>query len=111
MKRIHKHMAHLGVSLLFSMLAASAFADAPDYVRVRSITSAGSGCPAGSVVQNISQDRQAFTLLFDSAVGRVAVSTRRVATHRDVVECRVPLLVDTTTPQTCVIVVDLRRRA
>lgn len=38
----------------------------PEYVRVRSITYAGTGCPAGTVMQNISPDYQAFTLEFDS---------------------------------------------
>ncbi len=60
-----------GVALLFSTVAASAFADAPAYVRVRSISYAGSGCPAGSVASNTSPDRQAFTLLFDQYIAEV----------------------------------------
>lgn len=56
------------VTLLMPMIAESAFADAPSYVRVRSINYAGSGCPAGSVAQNVSPDKQAFTLLFDSYI-------------------------------------------
>lgn len=41
---------------------------APEWVNVRGITYAGSGCPAGTVAQNISPDRLAFTLLFDNYV-------------------------------------------
>jgi hypothetical protein len=57
--------------LLALSLASSAFADAPPYVRVRNISYAGSGCPAGSVAGNTSPDRQAFTLLFDSYIAEV----------------------------------------
>jgi len=38
----------------------------PEYVRVRSITYAGTGCPAGTVYENIAPDYRAFTLYFDS---------------------------------------------
>ena len=41
---------------------------APDWVRFRSISYAGTGCPAGTVAKNIAPDRLAFTLLFDSYV-------------------------------------------
>jgi hypothetical protein len=68
MKRIQKSLAILGVSLLGTLAASSAFADAPDYVRVKTISFAGSGCPAGSVAGNVSPDRQAFTLLFDQYI-------------------------------------------
>lgn len=46
----------------------TAFADRPDpaQVHVNSISYAGTGCPAGSVAGNLSEDLQAFTLLFDS---------------------------------------------
>ena len=44
---------------------ASAFA-APEWFTIRSIVHAGTGCPAGTVAENISPDRQAFTILFDS---------------------------------------------
>lgn len=60
------------VGSAFAMLAASsAYADAPSYVRVRSINFAGSGCPAGSVATNVSPDLQAFTLLFDNYIAEV----------------------------------------
>ena len=53
-------------------LADSAAArSAPEWVRFRSISYAGSGCPAGSVAQNVSPDRLAFTLLFDSYMAEV----------------------------------------
>ena len=53
------------LALLASASASAALADAPPYVRVRNISYAGTGCPAGSVAENVSPDRQAFTVLFD----------------------------------------------
>jgi hypothetical protein len=50
--------------------ATAAHADAPAYVRIRSISYAGTGCKAGSVSQNVSPDLQAFTLLFDNFVAQ-----------------------------------------
>ena len=44
----------------------TAFAQSPNEVRIDSISYAGSGCPAGSVAENLSDDYRAFTLLFDS---------------------------------------------
>jgi hypothetical protein len=50
-------------------LSFSSFAwSKPDYVRIRNITYAGSGCPVGTVAENISPDFNAFTLEFDSFV-------------------------------------------
>ncbi len=40
----------------------------PRDVRINGISYAGSGCSAGSVSQNLSDDAKAFTLLFDSYV-------------------------------------------
>lgn len=57
--------------LLALAVSGSAFADAPAYVRVRSLSYAGSGCPAGSVATNTSPDRQAFTVLFDQYIAEV----------------------------------------
>lgn len=45
--------------------------DVPGYFTIRSIVHAGSGCPAGTVAQNISPDLEAFTLLFDSFYAEV----------------------------------------
>lgn len=42
--------------------------DPPPSVRIRSISWAGSGCPAGTVAANVAPDLTAFTLLFDSYV-------------------------------------------
>ena len=57
------------MSLLALVMSAAAQAQvAPDWVRIRSLTYAGTGCPAGSVAQNISPDNLAFTLLFDNYV-------------------------------------------
>jgi hypothetical protein len=68
-----KTLATVGAPLLLAAAASfatPAAAQAPPYVRVRSISYAGSGCPAGSVAQNISPDRQAFTLLFDNYIAQ-----------------------------------------
>lgn len=53
---------------LLTLASASAFADAPNpnEVYINSIVFAGTGCPAGTVAGNISEDARAFTLLFDS---------------------------------------------
>lgn len=40
----------------------------PDYVKIRHIAYAGSGCPHGSVSEAVSEDLQAFTLLFDEFI-------------------------------------------
>jgi hypothetical protein len=67
-----KALATLAAGVAFTaVLATEANADSPPYVRVRAIAFAGSGCPAGTVAQNISPDRQAFTLLFDSYVAQI----------------------------------------
>lgn len=63
-------MWEIGAGLVLSMLAGSAFAadPHPEYVHVKKIAFAGTGCPAGSVAGNISSDAKAFTLLFDQFV-------------------------------------------
>jgi hypothetical protein len=66
-----KKLVMVGSAFAMLTAASSAFAQGPDYVRVRSINFAGSGCPAGSVATNVSPDRQAFTLLFDSYIAEV----------------------------------------
>jgi hypothetical protein len=43
----------------------------PDWVKIHSLSWAGSGCPAGSVAENIAPDFTAFTLLFDSYVAEI----------------------------------------
>jgi len=59
------------LSFFVFLISAIAVADAPSYVRVRNIAYAGSGCPAGTVAGSIANDRQAFTLLFDSYIAEV----------------------------------------
>ncbi len=64
-----KKLALTAAPLLLAALSATAAqAQSPDYVRVRGISYAGTGCPAGTVSQNVASDYQAFTLLFDSFV-------------------------------------------
>ena len=55
-------------SALLTLVSATAFADGPSNheVYINSIAFAGTGCPAGTVAGNISEDAKAFTLLFDS---------------------------------------------
>jgi hypothetical protein len=60
-------LKHIIAAAIFASTA-SAYADAPSEVRIKSIEYAGSGCPAGSVAENVSTDKQAFTLLFDSFI-------------------------------------------
>ncbi|MSP19296.1 MAG: DUF4360 domain-containing protein [Bdellovibrionales bacterium] len=62
-----------GLTALLSVFSLSGVAVAelgpdPSTVRINGISYAGSGCPAGSVSQNLSEDAKAFTLLFDSYV-------------------------------------------
>lgn len=47
---------------------ANAYAEAPSEVKIQSISYAGSGCPAGTVAENLSPDQLAFTLLFDAFI-------------------------------------------
>jgi len=55
----------VSMPMAFASYGGSALADVPSYVRIVGITYAGSGCPAGTVGNNVSPDFQAFTLLFD----------------------------------------------
>lgn len=52
-------------------ISAGALAFGPDNVEIDSIVWAGSGCPAGSVSSNVSDDNQAFTLLFDEYIAEI----------------------------------------
>lgn len=66
----------LGLPLALPVLLAAEssygqFGAVPEYVQVRNISYAGSGCPAGTVSQNIAPDLKAFSLLFDSYVASV----------------------------------------
>ena len=54
----------------------SAFSQiAPDSFHFRSVTYAGSGCPAGSVAYSISPDRLSFSFLFDSLIAEAGPSS------------------------------------
>ena len=58
------------LSALALLWCTTTLADAPDpnSVYVESLQFNGSGCPAGSAVANLSDDRQALTLLFDDFI-------------------------------------------
>ena len=71
MKATINFFSNLSSALLFAVLATSAQADSPGNVRVRGLTYAGSGCPAGTVSTNISPDALAFTVMFDAYAAEV----------------------------------------
>jgi hypothetical protein len=50
---------------------ATQVAEPPPFARFRSLSWAGSGCPAGTVAANLAPDLTAFTLLFDSYVAEI----------------------------------------
>ncbi len=53
------------------LLAGSLFAQAPNTVQIRNIMYNGSGCPIGSVGQNIAPDFKAFTLTFSDYIAEI----------------------------------------
>lgn len=65
------------VSLVSLLLSGSALADSPSYVEIDNISYGGTGCPAGSVSENVSDDYQAFTLLFDEYVAEIGPGISR----------------------------------
>ncbi len=66
-----KNLVKFGAPVAVMAFASVANAQAPSHVRIRSISYAGSGCPAGTVSQNVAPDLKAFTLLFDSYIAEV----------------------------------------
>lgn len=74
---MNNRMKNLIVGLSGVMLGASAYAMGPGNVEIDSIAWAGSGCPAGSVSSNVSDDNQAFTLLFDDYIAEVGPGVSR----------------------------------
>jgi hypothetical protein len=57
--------------------SSAAFGDSPPWAHIDSIAYAGSGCPAGSVAENLSDDLTAFTLLFDDYVAEIGPGVPR----------------------------------
>ena len=59
--------------LSFMAFAGVAMADSPDAdeVYIKNLVTGGSGCPNGTVTESISDDRQAFTLIFDEFYAEV----------------------------------------
>lgn len=53
------------------LVSGSLFAQAPDTVQIRNIMYNGSGCPIGSVAQNIAPDNKAFTLTFSDYIAEI----------------------------------------
>ncbi|MFW7378633.1 MAG: DUF4360 domain-containing protein [Oligoflexus sp.] len=63
------------ITLLISgmgCLAGQAWAsEVPEYVSIRGVQTAGSGCPLGTVARNVSPDKKAFTLTFSEYLAEV----------------------------------------
>jgi Domain of unknown function (DUF4360) len=47
----------------------------PGQVTINGITYGGTGCPQGTVSQFISDDKQTFTLIFDSYVAEIGITS------------------------------------
>jgi len=59
----------MSVAFLFILISSASTALAsPPWAYIRSMTHAGTGCPAGTVAENLALDRKAFTLIFDAFV-------------------------------------------
>ena len=69
-------------------------ADPPAFATIRSLSWAGSGCPAGTVAGNLAPDLTAFTLLFDSYVAEIGPGLPLSLSRRN---CQI--LVDLDSPQ------------
>jgi len=63
---------------LFGGVASLAIAESPNpsQVHIQSLSYAGSGCPAGTVSENLSADAKAFTLLFDTYIAEAGPGIR-----------------------------------
>jgi hypothetical protein len=65
------------IAMTATLVAGTALADAPSYVEIDQISYGGTGCPQGSVSENISDDNLAFTLLFDEYVAEIGPGVSR----------------------------------
>lgn len=52
------------MALIASHQSMATEAEVPEYVQVKSINAAGTGCPLGTIQKNISDDKKAFTMTF-----------------------------------------------
>ena len=66
-----KKLCALIVPIVAMTITSSAAAEVPQYVRIRGFTYNGSGCPIGTVAENMAPDYTAFTLLFNSYIAEV----------------------------------------
>lgn len=71
MKALNTLKATLVATAFAALFAGEALADAPNHVRLRSLSYAGSACPAGSVSARISAGRDAFDIIADGFVAEV----------------------------------------
>ena len=69
----------------FSMfcLSQTSYADAPAWVTINDIQYNGSGCPIGSVIENVSEDKKAFTLAFSEYIAEVGQGILRSASRKN----------------------------
>lgn len=83
----------VATSLMASCLNSVALAQdvAPDYVRIRDIKYAGSGCPVGSVGTDVADDLSAFTLLFDQYQANVGPGIPMIEKRKN---CQINLSLD-----------------
>ncbi len=68
---------------MFGATAPTWAQDVPSYVRIRSISYNGSGCPVNSVAQNVADDKKAFTLLFSEFIAEAGPGIPLSATRRN----------------------------
>jgi hypothetical protein len=68
--KLNRYSGRALLALMALAVGGNALALGPDptKVKIAGISYAGSGCPAGSVSEMLSPDREAFTLLFDSYI-------------------------------------------
>jgi hypothetical protein len=90
-------LKNLFLFVLFNMFASSVLAQGgfdPTQVQVSEFAYSGTGCPPGSVASDLSQDRQAMTLIFDKfGVETLGAESERL--ERDRKACQLSLKLQT----------------
>lgn len=71
MKIFSKSFTLIGIASVMLTTSTMSLANTPPWVQIRDISYAGSGCPVGSVAENLASDYKAFTLLFDQYFAEV----------------------------------------
>ena len=83
-------LSYIAMTLLICLLASSmAFANPQsEEIQIQGITSAGTGCPSGTVATDFSPDRKAFSLIFDEFLAEVGPGIDKEQRKR---HCRVKI--------------------